>query len=226
MSELVEFPANATVPIFPLPGVVFFPHTLLPLHIFEPRYREMVADSLAAHRLIAMVLLKEGWEQESEGRPPVHPLCCMGKITREQPLGDGRWNIILIGMARVRILEEVGDKPYRQARIEVVKDQPIACGDEERDARRKRLIEAFVRTAQRQGEIAQALIEALGNIENLGILSDVMASALPLTPAEKQQLIEETNPLMRVERLLEHLANAGPPPRGRKMPYPPPLNPN
>src|SRR5713226_10007344 len=94
------------LPIFPLPNVVLFPTVFLPLHIFEPRYREMVADALADDRLIGMVLLKPGWQHDYEGRPPVYPIGCSGVMTHVDRTTDGRYNIVLRGLERFRILEE------------------------------------------------------------------------------------------------------------------------
>ena len=97
------------LPLFPLPNVVLFPNVFLPLHIFEPRYREMVADALAGDRLIGMVLLRPGWEHDYEGRPPVYPIGCSGVITHVERLPDGRYNIVLRGLERFRIVEEDHD---------------------------------------------------------------------------------------------------------------------
>ena len=94
------------LPLFPLPNVVLFPNVFLPLHIFEPRYREMVADALASDRMIGMVLLRPGWERDYEGRPPVYPIGCSGVITHVERLADGRYNIVLRGLERFRIVEE------------------------------------------------------------------------------------------------------------------------
>src|SRR5919109_539474 len=100
------------LPIFPLPNVVLFPNVFLPLHIFEPRYREMVADALASDRLIGMVLLKPGWQSDYEGRPSVYPIGCAGLITHAEKLDDGRYNIILRGIEKFRIGSETTDRIY------------------------------------------------------------------------------------------------------------------
>ena len=99
-----------TIPIFPLPNVVLFPNVFLPLHIFEPRYRAMVADALAGDRIIGMVLLQPGFEADYEGRPPVYPVGCAGVITHSEPLPDGRFNIVLRGLEKFRITGE-DDEP-------------------------------------------------------------------------------------------------------------------
>jgi Lon protease-like protein len=117
------------LPIFPLPNVVLFPGVFLPLHIFEPRYREMVADALASDRMIGMVLLRPGWQQQYEGRPPVYPIGCSGVITHVETLPDGRYNIVLRGVERFRILEEDDDRSYRRAVVEAAPDQP-GTGDD------------------------------------------------------------------------------------------------
>ena len=106
------------LPLFPLPNVVLFPNVFLPLHIFEPRYREMVADALAGDRMIGMVLLRPGWERDYEGRPPVYPIGCSGVITHCERLADGRYNIVLRGIERFRIVREDHARSYRRAVVE------------------------------------------------------------------------------------------------------------
>src|SRR3712207_569670 len=89
--------------LFPLPNLVLFPSVIQPLHIFEPRYRQMTADALAGDRLLAIVLLRPGWEEEYEGRPAVYPVACLGHIAAHQRLEDGRSNLLLRGLRRIRI---------------------------------------------------------------------------------------------------------------------------
>src|ERR1700733_7505883 len=121
MSELL--------PLFPLPTVVLFPNVFLPLHIFEPRYREMVADAEAGDRMIGMVLLRPGWERDYEGRPPVYPIGCSGVMTHVERLADGRYNLVLRGVERFRILSEDDGRLYRRASIEPVAERPLAAED-------------------------------------------------------------------------------------------------
>ena len=79
----------ASIPLFPLPNVVLFPNVFLPLHIFERRYRQMVADALDGDRIIGMTLLRPGYEANYEGRPSIYDIGCAGVITHSQPLADG-----------------------------------------------------------------------------------------------------------------------------------------
>src|SRR3954469_5122290 len=117
------------LPLFPLPTVVLFPNVFLPLHIFEPRYREMVADSLAGDRVIGMVLLRPGWERNYEGRPAVYPVGCSGVITHFEKLADGRYNIILRGLRRFRLPEKDHSPSDRLAIVEPLIERDLAADD-------------------------------------------------------------------------------------------------
>ena len=108
------------IPLFPLPTTVFYPNTDLPLHIFEPRYRSMVADALDGKRNIGMVLLKPGWEKDYHGTPDIQAIGCVGKIENHAQLPDGKYNILLSGLQRFHILHEIEGKLYRQAQVELL----------------------------------------------------------------------------------------------------------
>src|SRR5215831_20679109 len=118
------------LPIFPLPNVVLFPNVFLPLHIFEPRYREMVADALATDRLIGMVLLRPGWERSYEGRPAIYPIGCSGVVTHADRLSDGRFNIVLRGVERFRVIEEDSSRSYRRAIVEAIRERGLRAEDQ------------------------------------------------------------------------------------------------
>ncbi len=119
---------KGVVRVFPLPDLVFFPHALLPLHIFEPRYRRLTEDALGSDRVVAMALLKPGWESGYDGSPEVFPLACAGVIEEEARLPDGRFNIRLRGVARVEILSFEQETPYRVARVRVLEDRNEETG--------------------------------------------------------------------------------------------------
>src|SRR5688572_12253917 len=146
------------LPIFPLPNVVLFPNVFLPLHIFEARYREMVADALASDRLIGMTLLRPGWERDYEGRPPVYAIGCSGVITHVERLPDGRYNLVLRGLERFRIVEEDSAKAYRRAAIEPLIERPLETDDRQAvkntRARLETLLAATLRRAQRESSEA------------------------------------------------------------------------
>ena len=109
--------------LFPLPNLVLFPQGLQGLHIFEPRYRRMTADALAGDHLIAPVLLQPGWEHETGELPPIAAVACLGRIDHHEELADGRFNLRVRGLARIKLIEEVRtDRPYRIARSEPMPD--------------------------------------------------------------------------------------------------------
>ena len=119
------------IPLFPLPGVVLLPGTLLPLHIFEPRYRAMVSDALAGSRTIGMAMLKAGWET-AEDNPAIHAIGGAGEIVESEELEDGRYNILLQGQFRYRIVrEEAAATPYRTASVEEIAAIPFTSAEEE-----------------------------------------------------------------------------------------------
>src|SRR5262245_56723141 len=136
LDDLADFSGFAR--LFPLPNLVFFPAVVQPLHIFEPRYRQMTTDALADDRLIALVLPQPGWESDYGGKPAVCRVACLGRIVADQKLDDGRFNLLLRGMSRIRICEEVAQgKLYRQARVEMMADVPMIDEARSVDCRRR-----------------------------------------------------------------------------------------
>jgi Lon protease-like protein len=135
------------IPLFPLPEVVFFPETVLPLHVFEPRYRQMVADCLAADGWMAIVMLRPGWEKDYQGRPPVQSIAGAGEIIQAEMLADGRYNILLHGRSRIRILSEEppGGRLYRVARAERLEEAGPKADDRKFGARLQELRAAHAR---------------------------------------------------------------------------------
>jgi uncharacterized protein len=188
-----------TIPIFPLPNVVLFPNVFLPLHIFEPRYREMVADALDEDRIIGMVLLRPGWEGEYEGRPAVYPMGCAGLITHAERLNDGRYNIVLQGLEKFRIVDEDGSRSYRLARVESISESPDANKDEMRLARRR--LESLL-VPQAKGRTTDSKVPPSMADEDL---VNALAQYLELEPVEKQALLERDGLLARCRSLIELL---------------------
>jgi Lon protease-like protein len=185
------------IPLFPLPNAVLFPQMAMPLHVFEPRYRKMVADGLKGHRTIGMTLLQPGWEADYAGRPPVYPAGCAGLVEQCEPLEDGRFNIVLRGVSRFRILEEHAGEPYRLATVEPLAD---AMGDPAAlDAARRRVLSAIGKAAD--GPAMLVLQPELPH----DIFVNALCQSMSLTPLERQSLLECDSILQRYERLLEVL---------------------
>ena len=202
------------LPLFPLPNVVLFPGVFLPLHIFEPRYREMVADALASDRMIGMVLLRPGWQHDYEGRPPVYPTGCSGVITHVESRPDGRYNIVLRGVERFRILEEEQSKGYRRAIVEPVPDATGSLDDHAAVRRERSKLEALLAPAIERSLSGTGRLAALGGPGRDSKIPSTMpdedlvnalAQYLDLEPLEKQALLEQQSLRRRAESLVELL---------------------
>ena len=188
----------AEIPLFPLPEVVLFPGVSRPLLIFEPRYREMVADALKGDRVIGMVLLQPGFEKDYEGRPPVFSVGCAGAIQEYELLPDGRYVILLRGLTTFRVVGEDRQKPYRVARVEEV---PEILRDDELGtlSRLRNQIEQRLITALPFG--VEPPDPALGDAEFV----NVTAQNLAMPEAARQELLERNSVLARARALLDLL---------------------
>jgi Lon protease-like protein len=198
--------ASIRLPIFPLPDVVLFPHTLLPLHIFEPRYREMVRDCLAGDRRLAMALLRPGWEKDYYGRPPVFPVAGAGEIIQQEELADGRYNILVRGTMRVGITAELpAEKSYRLVRARPLLDRHPDEGPEALRGRVERLKVFYLRVLSEvqkgQGEIAKIW----SGVKDPGIIVDRIASAVLADTELRQQVLESVDVAARLALVQDHL---------------------
>ena len=195
--------AQISLPIFPLPDLTFFPHTMLPLHIFEARYRAMVTDCLARDKRLAVVGLKPGYETSYEGKPPVHGVCGAGRIVQWERLASGRFNLLLRGERRVRIDRELPtDTLYRMVAAtpldEVGADgAAVAALTGRVKARCQQILSAL-------GRSNEELLTMMDGLDQPAELCDQVTSALIPTPATRQALLEELD----VERRLERLGGA------------------
>ncbi len=193
-------------PIFPLPDVVFYPHVMLPLHIFEPRYREMVADALTGERLIAMALLKPNWEATySEKSAAIHETVCLGRIVAEHRMADGRYNVALRGLTRATVLEESDDDtPYRVGRLQIQPDRYAKQPVIDRDNRSRELLTGF-REMFPKIDLDHVWHQSLDSGIPLGSMCDLLAHAMRLDPQLGQSLLDEIDVDMRSDLLLQYL---------------------
>lgn len=188
------------IPIFPLPSVVLFPGVPLPLHIFEPRYRDMVRDVSASHELIGMVLLRGEWQKDYDGNPEVFATGCAGKLVNVESLPDGRFNIVLHGLREFEIRRHVLDKPYRQAEViwRTTGRAALAAAD------RARLIDLIRRFLREEPESpAHRLLRDPSLTDDL--LVNFFAYALDFEPLEKQGLLQTETLIERGRRLAENI---------------------
>jgi len=202
---VAEFPRN--IPLFPLPNFVLFPGVKVPLHIFEPRYREMVADAEGTDRLIGMMLLKGVWERDyyeqpdAYDRPDVFDLGCAGRIAELIKLPDGRYNMVLEGTAEFRVVRELHGRSYRQAEVEwrPLSQGALDCDTETLEGLRE-LLFSYLGAPGR--DAWHALVEQR-NLRGAELIN-FLCFHLDLTPLEKQTLLEAL--AGRVDCLLDILS--------------------
>jgi Lon protease-like protein len=214
--------------LFPLPDLVMFPHVVQGLHIFESRYRQMTADALADDRLLALVLLRPGWEATYEVRPATHSVACLGRISAEQRLEDGRYNLELRGLCRARILHEIeSPKLYRSARVEVLHDFNMPGPQAERDLRTRLVHVAPILFPDHPAAAAAFRRLAEGTL-HLGTVSDILSFGLPLELEIKQELLQMQDVENRFRLLLRHLEKMSPlqPTKETASPFPPKFSEN
>jgi uncharacterized protein len=217
MAEPLTQGELAALSIFPLPNAVLFPGTRLPLHVFEPRYRAMIRDALADTKTLAVARLRPGFASEYEGRPPVFEVCGAGRIVEHVEHEDGRYHLVLHGVARVRILNELPPlQPYRVVRAELIEDLPV-------DPRLSAALETKVRALWQQlrprlPEELRDLAEITRGADDASAFSDRLAAVLAGDADVTQGLLAEADPGERLRVIAERLQIVADslPPRGRR----------
>lgn len=194
-----------TARLFPLPTVVFFPRTYLPLHIFEPRYRQLVKDAMAGDRLVAVVLLRPGHEAVYLKSAPVHDIAGLGRIVRYEPIPDGRSNIVLEGVARIGVGDVVSEQPYRTVRVRRVEEPPPSEDAASQVRLAAKLIglygEVLGAEEAERDHLHRLLVDPFG----LGVMADLLAATTNLRPHQHQALLEEIEPVRRAKMLIRFL---------------------
>jgi Lon protease-like protein len=194
-------------PLFPLPDVVFFPKTLLPLHVYEPRYRALASEALEQDRIICTALLKPGWESDYYGSPEVYPVGCVGKIVQHQKLPDGRYNITLGGIVKVSIESSVRLELYRLVRVRPLEDDSTWARGERAAAEAAELMRLFRQVQEGQAP-SVLLAEMLGQEMTPESILNTVALNLNAEPEVKEQLLELDSLDRRYQAVLQILRNA------------------
>lgn len=188
------------IPLFPLPNLVFFPKTYLPLHIFEPRYREMVQDAEQQSRMIGMVLLKDGWEKNYHGSPEICSEGCAGELIAVQRLEEGRFNIILKGLFRFSVKDQFFDKSYREAQVEPFAQDKTVGG---LPVKLKEDLNGLLKTQVKLVKGDRSLVSFLNPEIDDETLIHGLSYRLPFSPLEKQFLLESENLARQAKRLID-----------------------
>jgi len=202
---VIEIPTE--VPVMALPNAVLFPHSLLPLHIFEQRYREMLAHSLDEHRMFSVALMKHGIEEATEIND-LCPVAGVGLIRACVGSENGTSNLVLQGLARIRIIESIQESPFRIARVEVVKS--FVGNLVEAEALSEKVKEFCARIEGIGVPLPANLMDHLKQIDSPEIISDVVAAAFVGEPFQRQKLLEAYDVCERLRLLIQILrAQAG-----------------
>lgn len=195
------------VRLFPLPNLVLFPHVVQPLHIFEPRYCELLEEALASDGLIAMVLLETGFEKDRKGRPAIAPVACLGRILSHERAPGGRHNILLRGLCRAAIRRELpAVRAFRQADVDLLEDFYPTTAAPQRPALQQHLVDIAASMLPSNGPAREQFDEMVASQVSLGMLTDIFAYTLGFPLPIKQRLLTEWNVDRRAALLAERLA--------------------
>jgi uncharacterized protein len=207
----LELPANfaGIVKIFPLPNLVLFPGVIQPLHIFEPRYRRMIQDAIDSDQLIAVATLKPGWESKSRSaKPEIFSTLCIGKIVTHARLPDGRFNLLLCGARRARVIREIpAELPYRMADVNLVRADAFSNDEDDLAIRmREKVLEQFQIVATADCKLDRDAFSGLSNSHlPLGLLLDLVAFSCGASVAQQQKILDADDLFARGNQVLRVL---------------------
>ncbi|QEF99500.1 Lon protease [Stieleria maiorica] len=209
LEDLTRLPDDfdGHVRLFPLPSLVLFPHAMQPLHIFEPRYCEMLAEALESDELIAMATLSDG-PPNPQDDPPIDRTICIGKIVSHVQRDDDRHNILLVGIKRAQVTTEVdAGRCFRIAKINVLDDLYPPTGMHGRSQLRADLLAAFGEVIPASQSVQQGLSELLAGSMGLGPITDIISHTLPLPVPMKLRLLAQQDVDRRAGLLIDFLAS-------------------
>ncbi len=186
------------LPLFPLPNVVLFPRTHLPLHVFEPRYRAMMDHAMEGDRRLGICHLREGYESEYFGSPAVFRIMTAARILYADKLDDGRWNILVEGIERVELKEELAPDPFRVGRVEPIAEEIPANERETTNEWMRRVAEAAETIADHLTNGKRVLSNLVNTHQHPAVVGDIVASALVMESYARQSILEEPNILRRL----------------------------
>ncbi|MCC9645132.1 LON peptidase substrate-binding domain-containing protein [Rhodopirellula sp. JC740] len=212
---------DGLVRLFPLPGLVLFPHAMQPLHVFEPRYVDMLREALATDQLVTMATLTtpQGSVAEDDAvpsklplnmLPPIASTVCIGKIISHAELDDDRHNILLVGIRRATVRHEIETgRPFRSARVDLIDDFYLPAATKKRSDLKKRLLEAFGKIIPASEGTQKSLHDLMAGQMGVGPITDIIAYTLPFAPDEKIRLLGMSDVDERAETLIRMIQRGG-----------------
>lgn len=201
---------DGRVRLFPLPELVLFPHAMQPLHIFEPRYCEMLHEALSSDQLIAMATLDSNDDAlmsfQAGRQPDIEPTICMGRIVSHTALEDDRHNVLLVGIRRAKIVNEIdAGRSFRIADVEVLDDVYPPASASTRDDLKQQLLESFASIIPPSTNAKKGLNDLMSGQMGLGPITDIVSYTLPFDVPDKMRLLGEANVDVRAQRLIDML---------------------
>jgi Lon protease-like protein len=193
--------------LFPLPNLVMFPHVMQALHVFEPRYRAMVEEAIEDDRLIALGVLAPGWEQNYEGRPPLRSTACLCRIATHQRTKQGTYNVLVLGVRRLRLIDELPPKKlFRAFEAEILEEfEPEDAAAGTAATLQQELLAAFKQAMPKIPNAYEQLDQLLGSQITLGMLADIVSYTIDLDLEVKMRLLAECDVFRRTRMLLEEI---------------------
>lgn len=205
VEDVIPESFSGIVPLFPIPDLVMFPGVVQPLHIFEPRYRQMMKWTMGHEKLIAMASFKEGWESDYPDRPPLKPIVCIGKIIAQTQLPDGRYKLLLLGGQRAFVESELSaPQPFRTAQVRLLGDVYNAQRSDDRNQRFAKLAKLFLGYL-RSKKIEEGALEVFEKGVSFGILTDIISSVLEIQSSKKYDLLQQVDVDQRADYILSQL---------------------
>jgi ATP-dependent Lon protease len=197
---------DGRVRLFPLPELVVFPHAMQPLHIFEPRYCEMLAESLATDRLIAMATLTGGITAMSQSGPPIASTVCLGRIISHAEVENDRHNVLIVGIRRAKIVHELdAGRSFRIAEVDVEQDVYSPAKANQRLQLKRDLLESFSEIIPPRASVQQNLHELMAGQMGLGPITDIISYTLPFDVESKLSLLRQPDVDARANELISLL---------------------
>lgn len=204
--NLTDLPSDfdGRVRLFPLPGLVLFPHAMQPLHLFEPRYVEMLREALASDELITMATLTPQPTISPALPPVIDPTVCIGRIISHSELDDDRHNILLVGVRRARVRRELDvGRSFRIAQVDLIDDFYLPAATQAREDLKRRLLRAFGKIIPPTSGSQKSLHDLMAGQMGVGPITDIISFTLPINPALKLKLLALSDVDARAEALIQ-----------------------
>ncbi|MEM6363759.1 MAG: LON peptidase substrate-binding domain-containing protein [Planctomycetota bacterium] len=204
--SMIDLPDSfdGKVRLFPLPSLVLFPHAMQPLHIFEPRYVEMLRESLSGDELITMATIAESDLVSIDDSPSIAPVVCVGKIMSHAELEGDRHNILLVGLRRAKIRRELETgRPFRMAQVDLIDDFYLPAATQKRGDLKKRLLQAFGEIIPASASTQKGLHDLMSGQMGVGPITDIISHTLPFSVEIKLRLLVVSDVDARAEALIK-----------------------